>query len=867
MADENTLELLAKAKKAPQSKSAAQLLSKVLQFLNVAGRKLDYSSFRRRSCLTEMIAHMRARGPPGQFISVSPHDIHDLTALRYSLPFRGYSLFPASLANNCANLHSNMRTKTTRPESSVFTDDDRCTVNVSEAALHRTIGNNPVAATLSFNKVVQGLFQHLLAAPKLKHTVPYEKRPRGVFGITSAFTYVVESAQRLSLHIHGHVYNGFPMLLSHVCHDAALHSKAMKALNSHVRGHIPVEYHLLNIVARVTGAGHRRDSAQDAPSPRDNEQYWQHVYFTVASKNTHQHTSSCVKYKRGSSGCRYAKPSGHCLSETKCVELHESDGDTHQTAVDSLRCPYCYTRNGRTVQQEDALRSITFDSGSPTRLPEEDICGLDTRCLCVELQRPVLLPQAAFDGEASTLIADAVNKGCPLTFPETREGNADLRRLTNDVCTHGSLIQTLLRQCHLLGPLQALADVAHASLTLPVETARLRPLRRIWKHWSDVTRLCDNGNIAAYNHALSACTGSNAVPLQLGVGGGATHTACYQSPYMTKESDAVVAGASVLVEAAKRCKDSVAADAGAPGRDMRKTIQYMLNHMKVPVELGAMQAAQVCLGYKPDGNSHPTKFVHGHDCKKLALFASSVSSPGKILIQFSAASKPKCSSEDMATGPASETEVDFLTRLDGDDNVEPCGKCQIYTNHEKNKIPVSDVTHYAHRSRRLANFSAYEFFSIFVIAPITRSAEKEWLKEYVQDPSAMVMCRFWRLYQQRKTGTPSISQILSVASSVFVARYRKSFTFKKNHSCFAVNDANLLSLLSSKQGQATNIQWKTVWALRTSMAASFALNPFFATSRSVRYRSVVWKAPSKTQFTASIGICGILHGQLCPVVS
>ena len=52
--DKDVAQLLPEAKKTPRSRATADLIAKVMNFLHIAGRKLDHSSFRRRSCLTEM---------------------------------------------------------------------------------------------------------------------------------------------------------------------------------------------------------------------------------------------------------------------------------------------------------------------------------------------------------------------------------------------------------------------------------------------------------------------------------------------------------------------------------------------------------------------------------------------------------------------------------------------------------------------------------------------------------------------------------------------------------------------------------------------------------------------------------------------
>ena len=178
----------------------------------------------------------------------------------------------------------------------------------------------------------------------------------------------------------------------------------------------------------------------------------------------------------------------------------------------------------------------------------------------------------------------------------------------------------------------------------------------------------------------------------------------------------------------------------------------MLNHMKDPVEMSAMQASQVCLGYKPDANSHDVKFVHGFDCKRLAVFAATVSRPGHVLIQFSKRYHDTVKKEPKPESIACDDdgEVIFLSKIDNDDAPRLCGRCQVYSNYNRDKIPVSDVTHYAHRSRRLKDFSCYEFFSIFVIAPIRRAGDKQWRQKVIEEPAAKILCAFFTLCQSQR---------------------------------------------------------------------------------------------------------------------
>ena len=564
--DENIPKLLSEAKSNPRSRATADLIANVMRFLHIAGRKLDHSSFRRRSCLTEMIAQMRARGPPGQFLSAAPHDVHDLSTLRYATPFKGYSAFPASLANAVASMHRDTRTKTSNSTVSINVGKDEEQVDVSERSLRAIVSDNPIAATLSFNQIIRATLDHLLCAPRLKRSVPYQLRRRGVFGITSAYTLVVESAQRQSLHIHSHTYTGLPQLLGQVAHDANARGAALEALDTHVAAHMPTEYHLLAVVVRHIGEGKRRDSAHDSPSPADKNNFWHHVYMTVSSKNDHSHTSSCVKYRRGVTGCRYAKPSAHCNSGTRCFELHQNEAIDRNTGIDTLRCPYCYCRSGRSVEEEDELRRINFNCGAPRPLQDREQCGVDRRCICVELGRPSILPWTVFSDEIASLIEKAILKGEPITFPETNEGNARLRHVTEVVCRVDSPMRRLLARANLIEALRNLTSQQGKSCPLPVQTVRLQPLRRIFHSWSHPTMLCRNGNVADFNKTLTACLGSNVVPLQLGAGAGATHTACYQSPYMTKQGCLIVGAASLVAQAAKYCEESTASDSATSER-------------------------------------------------------------------------------------------------------------------------------------------------------------------------------------------------------------------------------------------------------------------------------------------------------------
>ena len=73
---------------------------------------------------------------------------------------------------------------------------------------------------------------------------------------------------------HGHHHGGLsPALLADVAADEGLRQKAMDALDTHVCGELPIEYHALKVAQEVLKVAARRDAAFEIPKPLRKEEY------------------------------------------------------------------------------------------------------------------------------------------------------------------------------------------------------------------------------------------------------------------------------------------------------------------------------------------------------------------------------------------------------------------------------------------------------------------------------------------------------------------------------------------------------------------------------------------------------------------
>ena len=93
-------------------------------------------------------------------------------------------------------------------------------------------------------------------------------RKKGVFGTCFLNRDVKECNKRAAMHEHGQAHGGVsPALLADVASNDQLRQKALDAIDTHVQGELPLEYHAIKVLQDELKVASRRDTAFEIPLP------------------------------------------------------------------------------------------------------------------------------------------------------------------------------------------------------------------------------------------------------------------------------------------------------------------------------------------------------------------------------------------------------------------------------------------------------------------------------------------------------------------------------------------------------------------------------------------------------------------------
>ena len=165
-----------------------------------------------------------------------------------------------------------------------------------------------------------------------------------------------------------------PALKSDVVHEPRLRDAVCAALDSQLRAELPLEYHAAYLAQKALFVAARRDAAWEAPrierSPppklranagaaaredwqREQAEYesyirdvwWpefeHHALTVVMNRHYHEHCATCLKGKRGKTGCRLCAPWAHDVDCTQCLELRLLQTQDEDRGVE-FRCTACH---------------------------------------------------------------------------------------------------------------------------------------------------------------------------------------------------------------------------------------------------------------------------------------------------------------------------------------------------------------------------------------------------------------------------------------------------------------------------------------------------------------------------------------------
>ena len=513
---------------------------------------------------------------------------------------------------------------------------DRCAGRhkCDERSLQQHAADNPVSATLAFERTIRLMREVLIAIPNGKTTKPFHERPKGCFGIPLADLYVKESNSRQSQHVHQQLLTGnSPAYLTDIAHEEALRDALLKALETHVQCELPLEYH----AAELTRDSLRVPKSRDAAfQPRRTSDELAHQSLQAASNhNTHVHCMTCTKGPRGSIGCRMCKPSPHGKSSTTLTQLHvieEGDDIEDQYNTSPLysgyngfpqedkskfarpnrlpfRCPCCYAggvldkrpplplpERDAALLKRDGKRDIAYTV--TLAVPKNTSQGPDERALALEFGRQLLPGDVIDDNDKlAAFVRDARTYGHAKVYCPDSDGDRQaIDQFSAILDDDQKFTKVLMRKGNapLLAKLKGLLETSS-------ETSSITTIRELLFVWSDPRNVCRNGLIADFSPLISSCLGCNNNPLNLGAGASSISVAMYQIKYMGKETTEIALASSVLVDAQKSIRDhpSVAEDSGSLGRNAMHFMQRILNSAESEME--ATRAASIVLGLASSG--------------------------------------------------------------------------------------------------------------------------------------------------------------------------------------------------------------------------------------------------------------------------
>ena len=235
-------------------------------------------------------------------------------------------------------------------------DDGTVVHRLDEGSLQTLAARNPVAEAVTFELISESVRTNLMRLPSKRMTTDSvaEKREKGVWGVAVTNRDVKECNKRGCFHEHGQQQGGaMPGLVADVAEDDELRALLLAGVDTQLSAELPLEYHVMHRLLKVLRVGARRDAAFDTPTPasmgieppsaraseaerseyrrRLNEEWWpefyHHAMMVVADRHVHEHQGTCLKGKRGKTGCRMAAAWGHDVDETRLVELRIIGGD------------------------------------------------------------------------------------------------------------------------------------------------------------------------------------------------------------------------------------------------------------------------------------------------------------------------------------------------------------------------------------------------------------------------------------------------------------------------------------------------------------------------------------------------------------
>jgi hypothetical protein len=181
--------MLEDARDNPKGKTAREVVTKVIGFINLSAGKIPWGSRERAAEMTKLIADTRYAGPSSIFYSISPDDVHNPTTIRWAIPFISHDSFPAKINADFMNALRGIETS----ERLDYAPDGVRTFPMDETSLQLLAAKNPVACAITFDHLMQNVRENLLGT-KSNRLVdePMGKRRKGMLSTCNVIGYVLK---------------------------------------------------------------------------------------------------------------------------------------------------------------------------------------------------------------------------------------------------------------------------------------------------------------------------------------------------------------------------------------------------------------------------------------------------------------------------------------------------------------------------------------------------------------------------------------------------------------------------------------------------------------------------------------------------
>ncbi len=157
--DECFLDKLAEARSDPKGTSAREVLTRVIGFINLSGRKVPWGTGERAAEMAKLIADHRYAGPSSIFYSVAPDDVHNPNSVRWAAPFRSEETFPAKPPEEFFKALKGQQPS----ERTAYADDGSVLFAMdNETSLQLLAAKNPIACAITFDHLLGNTHTNLI---------------------------------------------------------------------------------------------------------------------------------------------------------------------------------------------------------------------------------------------------------------------------------------------------------------------------------------------------------------------------------------------------------------------------------------------------------------------------------------------------------------------------------------------------------------------------------------------------------------------------------------------------------------------------------------------------------------------------------